>query len=227
MFKKPNLAVIESDKDFAKSLQQLLLQQEQLCIQCFCHSTSEALEVFYHSTIPDIVIISLSSHEETNIKIELQQLLSLSPELKILVLVPEISNILIEQFLLNGALCLVEKNTVSTKLMGHLENLILHGISLNSRITAFLAEAIRIEIALKPNSLTLLNQLSTLQLKIIGSLIQGDKYENIAKELKLSSDTVRFHVKKIYKKLGIHSRFELKHKISQLKNLELSKTKNE
>ncbi len=221
MHKKPNLVVIESDKDFAKSLQQLLLQQEQFCIQCFCQSTSEALEAFYHSTIPDIVIISLNSQEEDHIKNELQELLSISSELKILVLIPEISNKLIEQILLNGALSLVEKNTVSTKLIDHLENLILHGISLTSRITAFIVEAIRNEIALKPNPLTLLNQLSTLQLKIIGSLIQGDKYETIAKELKLSSDTVRFHVKKIYKKLGIHSRFELKHKISQIKNLEL------
>lgn len=50
---------------------------------------------------------------------------------------------------------------------------------------------------------------SSQQYSILHRLAQNDSYENIAKALVLSIDTVKYHIKKLYRQLGIHNRSEL------------------
>ena len=46
------------------------------------------------------------------------------------------------------------------------------------------------------------------ELEILKELIKGKTYYSIAMTLNISKDTVRFHIKKIYKKLHVHSQAE-------------------
>lgn len=61
-------------------------------------------------------------------------------------------------------------------------------------------------------------QLSEKETAILQHLVNGYSYKMIAADLKLSIDTVRFHIKKIYDKLHVHSATEavskaLRHKL--------------
>jgi DNA-binding NarL/FixJ family response regulator len=46
------------------------------------------------------------------------------------------------------------------------------------------------------------------ELSILRELIKGKTYYSIAMTLNISKDTVRFHIKRIYKKLHVHSQAE-------------------
>lgn len=50
--------------------------------------------------------------------------------------------------------------------------------------------------------------LSAREIQILQLLVQGFSYKMIASEIKISLDTVRFHIKKIYEKLKVHSATE-------------------
>lgn len=45
--------------------------------------------------------------------------------------------------------------------------------------------------------------------KVAHSLAEGDSYKQIASQLGVSVNTVRFHIKNIYRKLQIHSKIEV------------------
>ena len=52
------------------------------------------------------------------------------------------------------------------------------------------------------------SDLSQKETVILQFLVKGYSYKMIAAELKISIDTVRFHIKKIYDKLHVHSATE-------------------
>lgn len=52
------------------------------------------------------------------------------------------------------------------------------------------------------------HDLSARETQILQLLVQGYSYKMIAAEIKISLDTVRFHIKKIYDKLHVHSATE-------------------
>ncbi len=60
-----------------------------------------------------------------------------------------------------------------------------------------------------------ISDLSERQKEILQGIMAGKGYKTIAEELFVSGDTVRFHIKKIYELLHVHSKYEL---IMKLKN---------
>jgi DNA-binding NarL/FixJ family response regulator len=52
------------------------------------------------------------------------------------------------------------------------------------------------------------SDLTEKEIAILQYLVKGYSYKMIAPELKISIDTVRFHIKKIYDKLHVHSATE-------------------
>ena len=51
--------------------------------------------------------------------------------------------------------------------------------------------------------------LTSKEQEIVCSLVEGFSYKMIADHMNISIDTVRTHIKNIYKKLHVHSRAEL------------------
>ena len=51
-------------------------------------------------------------------------------------------------------------------------------------------------------------ELSVRQIEILQMLAEGHSYKTCAESLGLSLDTVRFHVRRIYERLHVHSRSE-------------------
>lgn len=51
-----------------------------------------------------------------------------------------------------------------------------------------------------------INNLSEKELEVVKLLVKGDRYANIADALGMSINTVRFHIKNIYKKHNIHNK---------------------
>ncbi len=58
-------------------------------------------------------------------------------------------------------------------------------------------------------------KLSETEIKIIKLLEKGLSNKAISSEFKISENTVKFHLKNIYKKLGVHNRLEAIYKINK------------
>ncbi len=57
--------------------------------------------------------------------------------------------------------------------------------------------------------------LSKTEIKIIGLLEKGLPNKSISIQCNISENTVKFHLKNIYKKLNVHNRVEAVYKINQ------------
>jgi DNA-binding NarL/FixJ family response regulator len=53
-----------------------------------------------------------------------------------------------------------------------------------------------------------LNSLSSREKEVLEFLVEGMSYKMIATECKISTDTVRHHIRNIYDKLHVHSKSE-------------------
>lgn len=65
----------------------------------------------------------------------------------------------------------------------------------------------------------LINPLSVRELEVLRNMIEGLKYKEIAENLYISQNTVRFHVKSIYSKLNVNNRTQAIEKARQLQIL--------
>lgn len=59
------------------------------------------------------------------------------------------------------------------------------------------------------------NILSKTELKIIRILEEGLSNKSISERYDISENTVKFHLKNIYRKLGVHNRLQAVHKINK------------
>lgn len=49
-------------------------------------------------------------------------------------------------------------------------------------------------------------ELTRRELQVIKGLVKGKQYKEIAEELEITLETVRFYIKAIYRKMGVNSR---------------------
>jgi len=59
------------------------------------------------------------------------------------------------------------------------------------------------------------NIFSKTEIKIIRLLEKGLSNKSISKECNISENTVKFHLKNIYKKIGVHNRLQAIHRINK------------
>jgi DNA-binding NarL/FixJ family response regulator len=97
------------------------------------------------------------------------------------------------------------KQEVNAALLAHSANILLQrGFPLSPLVTQQLIYDL---VVTRQNNYTAL--LSKRELDILNHLEKGSTYKRIAFELRISLETVRFHVKNIYRKLNVNSRSEL------------------
>ena len=61
----------------------------------------------------------------------------------------------------------------------------------------------------KKKTISMVEVLSNRQMDVVGKLVDGHSYKMIASDLNISIETVRTHIKKIYKKLEVNSSLEV------------------
>ena len=105
----------------------------------------------------------------------------------------------------NGASGYLLKNTTPARLLQSIEEVNEGGAPMTPSIAQKVLERFRKQ---SPGSTDELNQLSDREKEILECLVQGMSYKMIAAECKISTDTVRHHIRNIYDKLHVHSKSE-------------------
>jgi len=128
------------------------------------------------------------------------------PDLNVLMLtIYEESNKVFDA-LCAGACGYLVKKTPPSRLLEAIKEVNDGGSPMSSRIAREVINAFKEGAALAQHDSSF--NLSSREKEVLNSLADGNNYQEIADELFISVDTVRHHIRNIYKKLHVHSRSE-------------------
>jgi len=128
------------------------------------------------------------------------------PDLNVLMLtIYEESNKVFDA-LCAGACGYLVKKTPPSRLLEAIKEVNDGGSPMSSRIAREVINAFKEGAALAQDDSSF--NLSSREKEVLNSLADGNNYQEIADELFISVDTVRHHIRNIYKKLHVHSRSE-------------------
>lgn len=196
------VAVIEDDDWTRENLaSQIGGARGFLCVGVF-ESAEDALKVLPHDA-PDVVLMDINLPGMSGIEC-VSQLKAQLPEIDVLMLTACDDQEQIFDSLKAGASGYLLKRTTASGLLQAISEVRRGGGPMSGSI----ARKVIAHFNQKGSSLSELAKLSRRERQILDHLADGAPYEEIADILGLAFDTVRMHVKGIYRKLHVHSRGE-------------------
>ena len=128
----------------------------------------------------------------------------------ILMLTVHEDNELVLEALCAGACGYLVKKTLPARLLEAIREAHEGGSPMSSQIARRVVEVLRaLRVEISPKRAGEIDGLLTLrEREILRGLAAGDTYQTAARKLGISTDTVRFHIRKIYRKLQAHSQSE-------------------
>jgi DNA-binding NarL/FixJ family response regulator len=197
-----NVVIVEDNKIINDSLSLLINRANGFsCVGSFidCESMLKKIKTIK----PDILLMDIKLPGMNGIEgVKIAK--GILPELNILMLTVHEENDLIFDALCAGACGYLVKKTHPERLLEAIQEAHEGGAPMSSHIARKVTLFFQNRHTVSEDS-TLLTER---ELSILRELIKGKTYYSIAMTLNISKDTVRFHIKRIYKKLHVHSQAE-------------------
>ena len=197
-----NLAIIEDDELIQESLSDFFRAQPHIdCLQISSSVEDFLKRIVSSEKRPDIILLDINLLGMSGIK-GIPLILNELPKVDIVMLTTFEDNDSIYKALCAGACSYLSKTTSLKKILETLE--IVHNGG--SYMSPSIARKIVNRFAPKHNHSEVL---TSRQKDIVTGIVDGKSYKMIANDLFVSLDTVRSHIKNIYKALEINSKAEL------------------
>jgi len=196
------VAIVEDDPSFAEGIRVLLGQHDEFRCVAVCPSAEAALAAL-PALRPQVALMDIQLPQASGIEC-VRQLKQLLPETQILMLTVFDDYSRIYQALVAGASGYLLKRAQPAELLAAIRELHAGGSPMTTAIARKVVAGFR-QLALAPNGQ---EGLSPRESEVLAALARGSRYKDVAELLGLSYDTVRTHVRNIYKKLQVHSRAE-------------------
>lgn len=209
------IGIIEADTYRLEALKTQINSQPELV----CHLAAKSVKEFLagQKQVPPLFVILLGL---TNIKAKAEIITNLDKLKKQFLLAPiiilaEEDKTTIISALKEGVAGFLSKDIDIYKLKDAILNVAAGGTCLSPVAVQLVAAYIR-ETYHKPNY-----NLTSREKEIVQCLVNGQSYKLMASELQLSVDTVRYHLRNIYKKLAVNSKSQVIVKALQDKIIDL------
>ena len=196
MFKK-RVTIIDNDQDFCIAAAAIIKSSEKFQINKVYHDSKEALKKL-KDDFSEIIIMDLD-FPELNGADFIVKAKEKMPGLDILIITNYDDEQIVYHALTNGASGYLLKKKCFPQLMDALTTLSQGGAALDPIIARFILRHIQVNEV---------SPLSARELMVLKLLIQGKTYSSIARELVISGETVKSHLKNIYKKLNVNTKAE-------------------
>src|SRR5689334_22782952 len=132
------------------------------------------------------------------------------PDLNVLILTVYDENDLVFEALCAGACGYLVKKTPPARLLEAIQEAQAGGSPMSSHIARKVVNLLR-QTTAEPKASPAVQEealLTSRERDILNGLAGGNSYQALAKALNISTDTVRFHIRNIYRKLHVHSQSE-------------------
>lgn len=198
------VAVVEDNKTIREGLSVLISGTDGFkCIGAYADCES-FLKEFERLTV-DVVLMDIGLPGINGIE-GVKKAKQINPDISILMLTVYEESEIVYDALCAGAYGYLVKKTPPSMLIEAIKEVYEGGSPMSSRIARQVITSFRNYI----NQSTINSQynLSSREKEVLQHLADGSNYQEIADELFISVDTVRHHIRNIYKKLQVHSQSE-------------------
>ncbi len=195
-----NIAIVEDDTTIREALQNFLNQKENMS----CEQAFESVELFMHNLspdhLPDIILMDIGLPGISGIS-GIELIKKKYPEINIIMLTIYSDSHKIFQSLCAGASGYLLKNAPFSEIYKAIEIVHNGGSSMSPQIARKVVEHFR---KTKPKDTH--PTLTDKEQEIVAGLVDGLSYKKIAEQNFITIETVRTHIKNIYKKLHVHGK---------------------
>ena len=163
-------------------------------------ANAETVETDISQLKPDVVLMDIDMPEVNGVE-AVKRIRKLNPQLPIIMLTVFDDNENIFKAIYAGASGYILKRYVTVEIVAAIHNVLSGGAPMTGTVAKKVLQMLPVAISAEEE-----NQVLTVKEKdILQLLVNGYSYKMIASEINISIDTVRFHIKKIYDKLHVHS----------------------
>lgn len=199
-----NLAIIEDDILIKESLQSYLGENKSITLTFIANSVEDFLQTLEvtHSPTVDVILLDIGLPGMSGLE-GIKFIKEKLPNVNIIMLTTYEEDDKIFKALCAGAVSYLSKRTPLTKIEEAIFTIYRGGSYMSPSI------ARKVINYFSPSEKSSQSQLTQRQQQIVQAIVDGLSYKMIAEKLMISIDTVRDHIKKIYRILNINSKGEL------------------
>jgi DNA-binding NarL/FixJ family response regulator len=193
------VAIVDDKRDIREGLQLIIDHAEGF--QCVAaYSDGESAVEGLPKVKPDVVLMDIGLPQMSGIDC-VKILKDIVPEIEIIMLTVHADNDYIFESLRAGAVGYLVKNIFPSKLLNSIKEVKNGGSPMSSSIARKVVSSFN-------NFRKPAANLTKREKEVLDLLCKGKSYKVIADDLFISPDTVRYHLKNIYKKLQVNSKYE-------------------
>lgn len=197
-----NVSIIEDDQRVRESMAVLINGAENVrCVSSY--ATGEAAVEDIVRKKPDVVLMDINLPGMSGIEC-VKKLKAQLPKLQVLMLTMYEDDEKVFQSLVAGASGYLVKRTSPAELLKAIEEVHSGASPMSGKIARTVVQYFQTLQRKEPQQ----EYLSKREEEILGLLVKGYRYKEIADALSIGYETVRSHLKNIYEKLHVHSRTE-------------------
>ena len=197
MSKPMTVSIVEDDRDISSSLAKLINNTNAFtCIHQY-HDCQTGVDGIIGDP-PDIVLMDIGLPDRSGIE-AIGQIRAKLPELNIIVLTAHENDDYVFNALCAGASGYIIKEASMERIIGAMQEVLDGGAPMSTQIARMVVQSFQ------RKTTTLISEREK---EVLNELCQGKSYKMIADTLFISEETVRRHLKNIYKKLHVGSKSE-------------------
>ena len=196
------VALVEDDPGLRASLANLLKKAPGLNVVADYPDAESALEALPRHK-PDVVLMDVNLPAMSGVEC-VRRLKPLLPQTQVLMLTVHDDNDSLFDSILAGADGYLLKDTVPARLVAAIREVHSGGSPMTPQIARRVVQHFRKHPPVRPE----VEGLTPREMEVLELLARGDRYKEISERLGISMDGIRFHIRRIYDKLHVHSRTE-------------------
>jgi len=202
------VGIVEDDKEIRIGIQKYLSHQKEFLCEIVGESVEEFLALSRQVEFPDIILSDIGLPGMSGID-GMRLIKEGHPETDIIMLTVYNDWQKIFDSLRAGASGYLLKNTPLTEIKKAIETVRRGGSVMSPEIARKVMEHFSSPLGVKAEKEKLESVLTPKEREIVIGLTDGLSYKLLADRMNISIDTIRFHIKNIYKKLHVNSKAEV------------------
>jgi DNA-binding NarL/FixJ family response regulator len=213
------VAILEDDAPLRNIVERFLQREPGFECVVATDSAGKFFESLSTAADIDVLLLDIMLHGQNSVP-HIANIKKLLPQVKIIICTMHRSHDFVMQAIQEGAHSYYVKGSEPAKLLEIIKLTLQGGAYLDPYVTLEVMEALQAKDTnpihnTDESSFEQQWQLTLREKQVAAGLLDGKRYKEIAKEQNISVDTIRHHLKNLYKKLDVHSKAQLIKKLQE------------